>query len=81
MTKPLAQTNRDLLFDLHVRLPAVEGTLATLLGQDRERLRQIETLTATNQLLAKRLVAELDRSEYLMRMLGLVMARRSGVRT
>jgi hypothetical protein len=36
VTKPLDQTSRDLLLDIHARMPKIEGSLKSLLDRNRE---------------------------------------------
>jgi hypothetical protein len=70
MTKPLAQTGRDLLIDIHGRMPSIEGCLQTILAQNRELEQWRECDRATIHLLA-RTVDRLHReNEALMRMVG-----------
>jgi hypothetical protein len=76
MTKPLAQTNRDLLLDLHARLPSIEGGMQTLLAQNRELEQGRESDRATIHLLA-RTVERLHReNEALMQMVGRMTSER-----
>lgn len=80
MTKPLAQTGRDLLLDIHARLPAVEGGMQALLAQNRELEQGRESDRATINLLA-RTVDRRDREiEVLMQMVGRMTVERMRLR-
>jgi hypothetical protein len=70
MTKPLAQTGRALLLDIHGRMPSIEGGLQAVLAQNRELEQGRESDRATISLLTRTIDRRDRENEALMRMVG-----------
>lgn len=71
MTKRLQQTGRDLLLDVHARLPSIEGSLQALLGQHRELEHARECDRVTLRLAAQIIERLLKENDALRHMVGL----------
>jgi hypothetical protein len=81
VTKPLDQTSRDLLLDIHARMPKIEGSLKSLLDRNRELEQGRDKDRTTIRLLdgiVTRLLREKDEA---MRVIGCMTVERMRVKS